>query len=109
MNKKELDLDKALVEISIILKGFRQEINVFTTAYEATEFVDWLNNNHALSSHKVEDREKFTNKYFIFNDYRRKETVCINKNEIKAFEILFFMETNSEEMKDNFKMLKLEK
>ena len=55
INKGKIDL------INVMLKGFRQELDIWTTATESTEFVDWLNNNPALNSYKVEDKEKFTN------------------------------------------------
>jgi hypothetical protein len=105
INRNELELDNTLVMLQFLLKGFHQTIEVYTTATESLEFVDWLNNNPELNSYKVEDKEKFTNKYFIFDDYIKKSTVCINKDQIKYFEIPYFVKCD-----DNvkFKILYME-
>lgn len=105
INKNKIDLDATLVHINILLKGFRQELDIYTTAKESTEFVDWLNNNTALHSYKVQDKRKFTNKYFMFNDYKKKKTICINSDDIKMFSIPFFQDLGENEI--NFKYLDL--
>lgn len=105
IKKNKIDLDTTLVLINVMLKGFRQEMDIWTTITEGTEFVDWLNNNPALKSYKVEDKEKFTNKYFIFNDYKKKKTICINKDQIKYFNIPFYEDAGNDEIE--FKYLYL--
>jgi hypothetical protein len=42
INKDKIDLDTTLVLINVMLKGFRQELDIWTTATESTEFVDCL-------------------------------------------------------------------
>ena len=106
IKKDKIDIDATLIDINILLKGFRQEININTTIAESTEFVDWLNNNKALQSCKVEDKEKFTNKYFIFNDYKMKKTICINKDQIKAFSIPYFTNAGDDEIEFKYLYLK---
>lgn len=96
IKKGSIDLDLTLVELRFILKGFRQEVIVYTTATDSCEFVDWLNENRNVGSHKVKDKEKFSNKFFIFDDYKKKCTVCINKDEIKSFTIPFYMDCGDE-------------
>ncbi|QCH28017.1 hypothetical protein [Clostridium tyrobutyricum] len=103
ISKDKIDLDTTLINVSVILKGFRQKLDIYTTATESTEFVDWLNNNPAIHSTRVEDKEKFTNKYFIFNDYKKKKTICINRNEIKEFEVPFI--SNISDIDIEFKIL----
>lgn len=105
IKKNKIDLDVTLVLINVMLKGFRQEMDIWTTIQESTDFVDWLNNNPAIHSYKVEDKEKFTNKYFIFNDYKKKKTICINKDQIKMFSIPFFQDAGNDEIE--FKYLYL--
>ena len=106
IKKDKINLDATLIDVNILLKGFRQEINIYTTIAESTEFVDWLNNNKALQSHKVEDKENFNNKYFIFNDYKVKKTICINKDQIKYFSIPFFTDAGNDEIEFKYLYLK---
>ncbi|MBV4448876.1 hypothetical protein KM792_04235 [Clostridium tyrobutyricum] len=103
ISKDKIDLDTTLINVSVILKGFRQKLDIYTTATESTEFVDWLNNNPAIHSYKVQDKDKFTNKYFIFNDYKKKKTICINRNEIKEFEVPFISDISDSDIE--FKIL----
>lgn len=104
--KKDLiNLDLTLVELKFIMKGKQQLITVYTTATASCNFVDWLNNNKALQSYKVNDKQEFSNKYFIFDDYKKKCTVCINRDEIKCFTIPFYMDTGNGEI--DFKLLQM--
>lgn len=94
--KDSIDLDLTLVRAKFILKGHRQEIEIYTKATEVCDFVDWINNNPAINTHKVEEKGKFNNKYFTLTDYKNKETVTINKDDVKAFRVPFFVDAGEE-------------
>ncbi|QXE20041.1 hypothetical protein [Clostridium sp. 001] len=106
IKKYKINLDTTLIDVNILLKGFRQEINIYTTIAESTEFVDWLNNNKAIQSNKIEDKENFNNKYFIFNDYKKKKTICINRDQIKYFSIPFFTDAGNDEIEFKYLYVK---
>lgn len=91
VNKKDIDLDKTLVEVVFILKGFRQKVVVNTTATEAMEFVDVLNENRFKTLSRRQ-KEMMENRYYTFNDYMKKATVTISLSDVKMFEIPFFMD-----------------
>ncbi|GFR36052.1 hypothetical protein [Thermobrachium celere] len=59
------DLNKQLVEVFLVIKGFLKPLTITTTAKECCDLVDWLNENKAYS--KVDE------KFFIINDYKKKE------------------------------------
>lgn len=88
VKKSEIDLEKQLVEVTILLKGFPKPFIVNTTAKECCDLVDWLNENRAYS--KVDE------KFFIINDYVKKKTLVFEKAQIKYFEIPFFIDDGEE-------------
>lgn len=95
ISKEKIDLDTTLVELKFILKGYRQEVKIYTTATQATEFVDVLNENRHRNMNRAE-REAMDNKYYTFDDYKRKSTVTVNLNEVKVMEIPFFIDEGKE-------------
>lgn len=104
MKIDKIDLDCTLVQMEFVMKGKGQLITIMTTVQECTDFTDWLNDNKALYSYKVEDKEKFTNKFYMINDYKERKTFCINKSDIKCFTVPFF--NNLDKEKQEFKLLK---
>ncbi|WP_129598429.1 hypothetical protein [Anaerophilus nitritogenes] len=96
IKKNMIDLDTVLVEMKFVLKGNRQLIRVHTTAIKATEFVDWLNENRYKNMSRAE-KKQFDNQFFIFEDYKKKETVMIERDSIKSMTIPFYMQKNDDD------------
>lgn len=103
VKKKQVNVNELLVKMTFVLKGYRQVINVHTTAREACDFVDSFNCNKAIYNKK--EKEKFENKFYIFSDYIKKENVCIDFNTVKCFTVPFFVE---DEENYNFKILEVQ-
>ncbi|MEA4827304.1 MAG: hypothetical protein VB130_11840 [Clostridium sp.] len=96
IKKSEIDLDLTLVKIIFIMKGFRQEIVVNTTAKESCDFVDWINNNTALNSYNKAEKSKFNNKFYTFDDYVSKRSITVNLQDIKCFSVPFYLDKGEE-------------
>jgi hypothetical protein len=92
IKKDKIDLDTTLVELKFVLKGNRQIVKVHTTATESCNFVDWLNKNRTKHMTRAE-KEMFDNQYYIFNDYKTKNTVLIRRDSIKTMTIPFFIDS----------------
>lgn len=92
IKKDMIDLDTTLVEMKFILKGNKQIVRVHITAAQSCDFVDWLNKNRFRKMTKAE-KEMFDNKFFMFNDYKTKEAVMIEKDSIKSMRIPFFVDS----------------
>lgn len=90
--KSELDLDNVLVDCHFVLKGKVQEIHIYTSAAEACEFVDYMNENPAFKSHSRIIKDQFKNKFYSFQDYKKRRSVVINIQDIKCFSIPFFID-----------------
>lgn len=96
IEKDKIDLDKMLVEVKILLKGVqKKEVVINCLASDAMEFVDLLNENRFVMKNAVE-RKKFENAFYMFDDYKRKETVCVDLREVKLFTIPFFADAGKE-------------
>lgn len=94
---ENIDFGNTLTEMRFLLKN-NVELIITTTIAECCDFVDWLNQNKVVYyKYKVEqDMQEF----FVFEDYAKKETVCIKRSEIKAFTIPWFKNNNNQlEMK----------
>lgn len=101
IDKNKIDLDSTLVKLTFILKGNREKIEVNTTLSQACDFVDVLNNNKGKHFTKAQ-KEIMENKFYIFDDYIKKETICINFYQIKAFTVPFLIDNGVDY---NFKIL----
>lgn len=95
IKKSDIDLNTTLVNLRLILKGFRQELVIYTTATECCEFVDVLNQNRFNKMGKAQ-REMMENKYYTFTDYKRKSTITVSLPDVKVFEIPFFFDNDDE-------------
>jgi len=94
--KKDLiDVDATLVKLRFLMKGFKQEIVINTTLSQVCDFIDILNQNKFKKLSKAE-KEMMENKFYVFDDYIKKQTVCINFNEVKAFTVPFFIDDGEE-------------
>ncbi|WP_053956827.1 hypothetical protein [Inediibacterium massiliense] len=91
IKKNMLDLDTTLVELKFVLKGNRQMFTVHTIATEACNFVNWLNKNKFKKMSRAE-KEMFDNQFYFFDDYKTKNTVCIERDSIKTMTIPFFID-----------------
>lgn len=96
VKKNEFNPDLILIELRFLMKGFRQEIIINTTATQSMEFVDWINNNPALKSYKRAIKDQFNNKFYIFDDYKKKETISINLQEVRYFKVPFYLDCGEE-------------
>lgn len=97
VKKSEFDPDITLVDLIFLLKG-RQKIMITTSVAECTDFVDWWNNNSAFKFYDKVTKDKFNNKFYTFNDYKNRESVSINVNEIKAFKVPFYLDKGVDEV-----------
>ncbi|KUO75718.1 MAG: hypothetical protein APF81_17735 [Desulfosporosinus sp. BRH_c37] len=96
IDKEKINLDEVMVEVKLLLKGVnKKEVVINCLALDAIEFVDLLNNNRFVVQNAVE-RKKFENAFYFFDDYKRKETVCVDLREVKLFTIPFFMDMGKE-------------
>ncbi|HHV73429.1 MAG TPA: hypothetical protein GXX41_02025 [Thermoanaerobacterium sp.] len=105
IKKSDYDVNTTLVELNFILKGFHQTVNILTTVAQACDFVDFLNQNKAVVRTK-KDKEQFEKKFYIFDDLKRKHTVLISLDDIKAMTIPFFVDSGEEY---DFKVLQYKK
>ena len=96
LKKKDFDPSITLIDIEFLMKGFRQSILINTTIEEACDFVDWMNHNPAVKTYKQEVKDKFDNKFFTFNDYKKKKSVTINMSEVKWMEVPFYIDKGEE-------------
>lgn len=101
VKKDAIKLDETLVKLRFWLKGYREPIIIYTTATQSCDFVDFAYQNRAVIRTK-NDKEKFEKKFYIFDDLKRKETVLISLDDIKAMSIPFFIDEGEEY---NFKIL----
>ncbi|WP_446897706.1 hypothetical protein ACSVC9_12010 [Clostridium sp. LBM24168] len=63
INKNKIDLDTTLINVSVILKGFGQKLDIYTTATESTEFVDWLNSVYCKLLNVYSGTTEYINRY----------------------------------------------
>lgn len=91
IKKSDLDVNTTLVELNFILKGYHQTVNILTTVSQCCDFVDFLNQNKAVVRTKS-DKEQFDKKFYVFEDLKRKHTVLISLDDIKAMTIPFFVD-----------------
>ena len=91
VSKEKVDLDLVLIELKFVLKGFKQEVSIYTKASEACDFVDFMNDNRCRQLSKAE-REMFDNRFYTFQDYKRKNTVTISLNDIKTMVIPYVVD-----------------
>lgn len=101
IEKRMIDVNTVLVKMTFIMKGNREKIEVNTTLAESCDFVDALNENKHKRLTKAE-KEAMENRFYIFNDYIKKETICINFYQIKAFTVPFLIDEGKEY---NFKIM----
>ncbi len=95
VDKTKIDVDSTLVKLTFILKGNREKLEVNTTLSQACDFVDILNENKGKHLTKTE-KEMMKNRYYIFDDYITKETICINFYQIKAFTVPFLIDNDAD-------------
>lgn len=95
INKDKIDLDVTIIDIKLFLKGNRNMITINCTATQATEFVDYLNENRGVIRNK-HDKEKMENKFYIFDDLLKKKNVMVSLNDVKYMEIPFFIDDGKE-------------
>lgn len=95
IDKTKIDIDMTLVKLTFIMKGNRERLEVNTTLSQACDFVDMLNDNKYKKLSKA-DKEAMENKFYIFDDYKKKETICINFYQIKAFTIPFLIDNGAD-------------
>ena len=87
--KKMIDIDKTLVTLKFVLTN-RDKIIIHTTVSQAIDFTDFLNNNKAVIVNRPEYKEWFECRYFVFDDYKKKETITISLTDVIEFVIPFF-------------------
>ncbi|WP_035290943.1 hypothetical protein [Clostridium sp. KNHs214] len=102
LKKKGFEPSITLIDVEFLMKGFRQGILIHTTIEEACDFVDWLNENPAFKTYQKEVKNKFDNKFFTFNDYKKKKSITINKDEVKWMEVPFYLDKSEEEVEFKF-------
>ena len=95
IRKDNLDIDTTIVNIKMMLKGQRNMINICCTVAQCIEFVDYMNDNKAVAKCRHE-REKFENKYYIFDDIKNKKNVMVSIPDVKYWEIPFFIDNGDE-------------
>lgn len=96
VNGQELDLDLTIVKVKLMLKGNRNIQTINCTASQVIEFTDYMNDNKAVIKNKY-DREKFENKFYIFDDLITKTNVVVSIPDVKYWEIPFFNEVENKE------------
>lgn len=92
ISKNEIDLDTTMLNLKFILRGRREILNVYCTATQSAEFVDFLNQNKFKKFNK-EEKEQFDNRFYIFDDIKNKKHVAVSLKDIKWFEIPFLIDT----------------
>jgi len=91
IDKDKIDLDTTIVEVKLIVRGNRSILKINCTARQAIEFVDYLNENRGIIRNKT-DKEKFENKFYIFDDIIHKKTVGVSLKDVKYLEIPYFID-----------------
>lgn len=95
IKKDIIDFDTTLVELTFILKGRREILKVHTTASQCMNFIDVLNENR-FKNFKRKEKEMMENRFYVFDDYKKKSTILINLLDIKYCEIPFFVDSGKE-------------
>lgn len=95
VKKDSIDLSTILVELKFRLSGDKHITSVHTTAEQACDFVDVMNQNRSKRLSRYE-AEQFDNRLYHFDDYKKKATVSISLKDVKMMEIPHFMSMDDE-------------
>lgn len=95
ISKDEIDLDTTMINLKFVLRGRKEILNVYCTATQSTEFVDFLNQNRFKKLNK-EESEMFDNRFYIFDDIKNKKHVMVSLKDVKYFEIPFLIDNGEE-------------
>lgn len=105
IRKNDIDLSMTIYPLTIYLKG-NKVLTINCIMENIMDFTDWMAKNPANNTYKKEVKNKFENKFYTFEDLKRKCSVVVNTSEIKFMDIPYLEEYKDD--KDYYKCQILE-